>query len=308
MLSGLRVSLYAGGLTVKYWSYAARHLVWNGNLEVPSYKEYLMSTGQPSEGVVFGRLVWFKPQQLPDQSPEKGHNSALPAAFLGYDIKMRQGCWLLYEKPGGKYAGNYSITSVKVGRTGSGLVWAEPQPDGRTTMAFKRITQNLKEIMIQNKESVAHGHPGMDTKELQDWINKNPLPVRMVEPESSCPACRGRHEKHTRRLGCLFFGITEEQSRSFLRGWSKGKTLEQKKAYLKDLREKNAKKASAERKLQKKNNPADDAVDDEAFLASAERWLLAHGARRGGENSVRGTGLISLVDSLPESRDMCGSI
>ena len=304
VLQGTRVALYAAGLTVRYWSYAARQHVHNGNLEMPGFKQFLEHTGRPYHAEVFGRLCFFKPQK--GDAPPKGENTSYPAAFLGFDPCMTQGAWVLFSKNEGK---SLSVTSVKLGTksdegSASGLVWSKPQSDGRTTMAYKRIIQDLKEICVQNKGAIENGHPGMTAEEMSAWLLAHPVPMRYIEAMSSCPACRGKHEAHTWANDCYMRGITESQARHFGR-WKRGKGVEEQKAYLKELRAKNAKTLSAEQLakvrggVDSEESEGDEAVfSTRAFDAVKKKWLVGHGTTKSHS---------AFVASLPSEYDMCGA-
>ena len=94
VLQGARVTLYNAGLGATYWPYACRQWVFNYNVGIEGYAQYLQSTGQPFRKEVFGRLVFFKPGD--DEKRPKGCPTAGPGCFLGYDPGMRRGFWVAF--------------------------------------------------------------------------------------------------------------------------------------------------------------------------------------------------------------------
>jgi len=254
VLQGLRVSLYAAGLSPKFWPYAARSWVFNRNVEFGPFKELLRSENSPHEAAIFGRLIYFKP----DEDRSKGLPTTCPGAFLGYATDMRRGAWVAFAKPDGAIAeyrirpdgdsGALGVTSTDCGRTGSGLVWSPPCEDGRPRMAFRIVVQDLREISVRHDEDVQSGAPGLNKEELAEWIRKNPLPVRLVDASSSCPACRGRHRAHTYAGTCLQAGLTVSQRKEF-RALQQTLGTDEQKMWLGKVRARNLAPSAEDEKL-----------------------------------------------------------
>ena len=258
VLQGTRVSLYAAGLSPKFWAFAAASWVHNKNCDLEAYRSFRQSQNSPSLPAVFGHLVFYKPDE--DSKRKKGLPTTMPAAFLGFDLGMRRGAWVAWSKSDGsmsvafeedKKAGSVDerqlhVTSTDVGRTGSGLVWAQPFADGRPRMAFRIVVQGLKELTVRADSDIESGAPGMSREEIAQWLQDNPVPVRLVDSSSSCPACRGRHRAHTYDGTCLQAGLTTAQAREF-RTWQKGKSAGEQRGWLHKVRSQNqARRADSE--------------------------------------------------------------
>ena len=233
VVQGTRVSLFAAGLGPRFWPWAARAWVHNHNCNLPTYIEHRKLQGAPAESAVFGALVRFKPDI--ELKRERGNPVTYPAAYLGYPPDMRRGAEVAFMKSNGRIA----ITTVDVGKGGTGLIWSPPI-EGRVAMAFKRITQDLVEITVPNYSDLKSGSPGLSSEEIADWIREHPPPVALRDRTSGCPACRGRNRAHTyddSRGGapCLLAGLSKEQIR-FFRSWARGKSVEEQRKQLAMLR------------------------------------------------------------------------
>ena len=314
VLQGTRVGCYSAGLRASWWPFAARQHVHNANMNVEGFAEFKKSQGKPHTQEVFGRLIYFKPDD--DLKPPKGFPTTLPGCFLGYDLEMSRGIWAAFYRPDGKVwkakvpekEPTLNLTTVDVGRTGHGIVWAEPGPDGVPRMAFKRIAQDLKELTLPNREDVLSGAPGMNTRELEKWMEENPPPMRYVDDASSCPACRGRNRAHTYSGTCLMAGLSEAQRKEY-RVWCKGSkgkpapsAAEQKKK-LEGYRRANA---SAERR--KADGHPEVACAAGCDVLSADQPTLSKWGKVRVLSAVKRSGMAngSELKSM-EKLDMCGN-
>ena len=293
VLQGARVTLFAAGLSAAYWPYACRQYVHNHNCLNPAYVDLMRSTGRPHERMTFGALVFFKPDE--DEKQPKGQPTSAPGCFLGFDTQMRRGVWVAFYRQ----SGNLGLTTVDLGRTGHGLTWAEPGSDGLARMAFKRVVQELRTLTVPSKEGLKHGAPGMSQNEMEAWIEANPPPKRVVEPSSSCPACRGRNRAHTYEGTCMLVGLTEVQ-RSEFKVWARGKSKEQQMKRLASYREANAsamRRAAARKGAQKAH-----ATATQAPCAASGAKSDASAMRRTDRKRM------SLEPATLEEYDMCGNI
>lgn len=293
VLQGTRVGLYHAGLAASFWPFASRQFVHNHNCQVNGFTQFMQALGKPHEKEVFGRLVYFKPDE--DEKTPKGSTTSVPGCFLGYDVEMRRGIWAAFYRKDGRLG----ITTVDVGRTGNAIVWPEPGPDERPRMAFQRVTQDLRQITVPHKEDVLSGAPGMTTKELEAWVEANPPPRRHVDPASSCPACRGRNRAHTYTGTCLLSGLTEAQ-RAEYRVWARDKSAEEQKRKLASFRTANAR---AQRRVASEGEEAYVASRD---VPSADREPPTCRVRSAGKSRLKLT-VGPEFDDL-ESVDMCGNV
>ena len=149
----------------------------------------------------------------------KGH----ACAFLGYEESTTRSFWVAYRKK----SGGLSVTLVDAGQKGEAAHWAR-RSSGRVEMAFRFVQRDLRVL------SEAWDCPDKDegesvgdaAQQIRSSIGAAPLvaaprdvPVAgqhsqpspsWINPNSSCPACRGRHRTHVYSGSCRFAGLSLE--------------------------------------------------------------------------------------------------
>ena len=138
-------------------------------------------------------------------------------------------------------------------------------------MAFRIVAQDLKEFSVRHDEDIQSGAPGLNAQEIAEWIRKNPLPVRLVDASSSCPACRGRHRAHTYAGTCLQAGLTVSQRKEF-RAVQLSLSTDQQKEWLEKVRAQNLARSAEDEKLHGGGQFADSSAARRGCRSARGRW------------------------------------
>ena len=215
MAQGIRTLLHTAGLPAPFWTHAGRTFAHNMRCADPSWVAYSKSVGRPYKPRVFGQLVYVK---LPEVPRTKADMPGTPCAFLSYEIgKTTCGMHVAFLDGSGKIA-----TTLVDGRDLSGVFWPELKEDGSPPLAFQRVIRNLHILAIPGedveKASFEEGQnesipkPCMETQpEGQEFFPGGLEGPRILHPpvrnpDSSCPACRGRKRAHTYGDTCALQG------------------------------------------------------------------------------------------------------
>ena len=213
---GIRTLLLSGGLPSPYWTYAGRAFVHNMRCKNSEWVSYAKASGKPYKARTFGQLVYCK---LPEVTLLKTDTPGTPCAFLAYETsKTTVGMYVAYINKKNKL----TVTLID-GRDMAGVYWPSPTASGDIPMAFKRIVRNLQVLIVPGEE-IEKKHVDLEVDqalpELEDDAevlagtavpDKQGAPdlsarVRCINPDSSCPACRGRKRAHTYGPTCIYEG------------------------------------------------------------------------------------------------------
>ena len=209
LASGIRTLLLGAGLPSNFWSFAGRTFAHNTRCSDTKWVAYCKAKGKPHTPRVFGQLVYVK---LPDVTLAKTDPPGTACAFLGYESsKTTNGMYVAYLKNN-----KISITLVD-GRDLSGVMWPDLKSDGSPPMAFQRVVKNLHVLTVPGEHVDEAGAVTDDSRKTPTPITYDgPIapdkggrpgftkPVR--DPNSPCPACRGRKRAHTYSVGCYLEG------------------------------------------------------------------------------------------------------
>ena len=209
LASGIRTLLLGAGLPSNFWSFAGRTFAHNTRCSDTKWVAYCKAKGKPHTPRVFGQLVYVK---LPDVTLTKTDPPGTACAFLGYESsKTTNGMYVAYLKNN-----KISITLVD-GRDLSGVMWPDLKSDGSPPMAFQRVVKNLHVLTVPGEHVDEAGAVTDDSRKTPTPITYDgPIapdkggrpgftkPVR--DPNSPCPACRGRKRAHTYSVGCYLEG------------------------------------------------------------------------------------------------------
>ena len=208
LASGIRTLLLAAGLPAIFWSFAGRAYAHNSRCTDPKWVAYAKANGKPHTPRVFGQLLYVK---LPDVPLSKSDPPGTACAFLGYEnSKTTNGMYVAYLK------NNKIAVTLVDGRDLSGVMWPDLKSDGSPPMAFQRIVKNLNVLIVPGER--------VESDTVIDDPSKLPSPIRydgpvvpdkngrpgftrpVRDPNSPCPACRGRKRGHTYSVGCQLEG------------------------------------------------------------------------------------------------------
>ena len=208
LASGIRTLLLAAGLPAIFWSFAGRAYAHNSRCTDPKWVAYAKANGKPHTPRVFGQLLYVK---LPDVPLLKSDPPGTACAFLGYEnSKTTNGMYVAYLK------NNKIAVTLVDGRDLSGVMWPDLKSDGSPPMAFQRIVKNLNVLIVPGER--------VESDTVTDDPSKLPSPIRydgpvvpdkngrpgftrpVRDPNSPCPACRGRKRGHTYSVGCQLEG------------------------------------------------------------------------------------------------------
>ena len=208
LASGIRTLLLAAGLPAIFWSFAGRAYAHNSRCTDPKWVAYAKANGKPHTPRVFGQLLYVK---LPDVLLSKSDPPGTACAFLGYEnSKTTNGMYVAYLK------NNKIAVTLVDGRDLSGVMWPDLKSDGSPPMAFQRIVKNLNVLIVPGER--------VESDTVIDDPSKLPSPIRydgpvvpdkngrpgftrpVRDPNSPCPACRGRKRGHTYSVGCQLEG------------------------------------------------------------------------------------------------------
>ena len=223
LANGIRVTLAAGGLPLIYWSYAGMAFTHNMNINSPQYLAYCRDRNSPTTEGIFGRLCYTKidRRKLGESKEEtldndgapvihsdfatKAELKGVPCAFLCYcPTVLRRGAYVAFAREDG----GIGVTTVDVGSNHEGLIF-EPDREGVPVFMFERVTRNMKDFYVNRRvaDIAGSGFLGWTQEQKEAWIRDNPIHAALVEPASTCPACRGRRRRHNMDPSCMYHGI-----------------------------------------------------------------------------------------------------
>ena len=221
-LRSVRALILASGLPLIFWGYAARSYAYAYNWErVVGWKAALAKRGAGFAPFMFGQLGFVKLRENVDKR-SKACPAGTAVALLSYAPSVRRGVSVAFRSEDGRLR----ITVVDA----SDVVVTSPP-----RYAFRRALVDLRPLSIpewEQGESVVgaldvSGEPvQVDAAALkgEGQVTQPPKPAKMpmvgnsgeaspsfLNPDSSCPACRGKRRAHTYQRGCVHAGKSKEQ-------------------------------------------------------------------------------------------------
>ena len=220
---GTRTLLSAGGLPSTYWSFACMAYCWNHNLRDSDFRRWARLDGQFADYFAFGRLCYTKTSQGGDLRINKAACRGRPAAFLGPTLDSRKSVWVLVLSEKGKYVLTTATWEGVTFETDTVETFEDGTVQRRPTMAFTRQFKDLQllcapgEVMKSQGGPILRMEPGkvVEIKPAKNVTASGGKGRKKTYGDSSCPACRGRHDAHTYsgtdETRCVFSGLDAQK-------------------------------------------------------------------------------------------------